>query len=134
MSQRFFDAKIREFVYRLDIKDSQKADFVAVYQRYNDEVRATMGKKERPDKKPETAEAAAAAVKSRLENQNKAQDIRIKYVDEFAKVLTPEQLLRFYEVEAQIQHKLMDRKNGPKDGDRGPKGNGRTPGHPGPER
>lgn len=142
MEQRFFDAKIREFVYILDIKDSQKPDFVAVYKRYNDEMRAAIGKKEKPLKRPETAEAAAAALKSRLENQNKAQEIRIKYVDDFAKVLEPGQLLRLYDVESQIQHKLMNRQGG--HGDKmGGKGKGKGfnpeqgrpsphPGNPGP--
>ena len=128
MSQRFFDAKIKEFVYELDITDAQKPDFVAVYKRYNDEMRSVVGKPERPETRPETAEAAAAAVKSRLENQNKAQQIRIKYVDDFAKVLEPAQLMRLYDVEAQIQHKLMDRKNGHGGKGHG-KGYGRGPGN-----
>lgn len=126
MEQRFFDAKIREFVYILDIKDSQKPDFVAVYKRYNDEMRAAIGKKEKPLKRPETAEAAAAALKSRLENQSKAQKIRIKYVDDFAKVLEPGQLMRLYNVEDKIQHKLMDRKHGNKGQGKG-KGKGPRP-------
>ena len=130
MSQRFFDAKIREFVYMLEITDAQKPDFVAVYKLYNDEMRATIGKKEKPDKRPDTPEAAAAAVKSRLENQNKAQEVRIKYVDQFAKVLEPKQLLRLYDVEAQIQHKLMDRQNGPKGNGKG-HGNGKAHGNHG---
>ena len=125
MSQRFFDAKIKEFVYRLDIKDDQKADFVAVYQRYSDEMRAAVGKREKPAVKPSTAVDAAAVVKERLANQNKAQEVRVKYVDEFAAVLTPEQLLRFYDVETQIQHQLMDRQNnGPKGNNHGGKAHG----------
>ena len=135
MDQRFFDAKIREFVYILDIKDSQKPDFVAVYKLYNDEMRATIGKKEKPQNRPDTPQAAAAAVKARLENQNKAQEIRIKYVDDFAKVLEPSQLIRLYDVEAQIQHKLMDRQHGSGHGKGKGKGKGKgfdpslRPGH-----
>ncbi|MBR4735759.1 MAG: Spy/CpxP family protein refolding chaperone [Bacteroidales bacterium] len=134
MSQRFFDAKIREFVYRLDIKDEQKADFVAVYQRYSEDMRATMGNREKPAQKPSTAADAATVVKERLAAQNKAQEVRVKYVDEFAAVLTPEQLLRFYDVETQIQHQLMDRKNaGHKGNNHGGKAHGfhGGPGAPG---
>lgn len=127
VKQRFFDAKIREFVYRLELTDQQKEQFIPIYKRYNDEMKATVvGNREKRPTPPATAEEAAALEKSRIERQQAAQAIRMKYVDEFATVLNPGQLSRLFEVESQIQRKLMNRKSG-----HGP-GQGRGHGHPGP--
>ena len=54
----------------------------------------------------------------------RAQAVRLKYVDEFAAVLSPSQLGRLFDVENQIQRKLMSYKKG------GQKPDGR-PGQPG---
>ena len=126
VNQRYFDAKIREFVYRLHLTDQQKEQFIPIYKRYNDEMRATVGEREKRTTPPATAEEAAALEKTRIERQQAAQAIRMKYVDEFATVLDPDQLSRLYQVESQIQRKLMSRKNGHGSGQ------GRGHGRPGP--
>ena len=112
VNQRYFDAKIREFVYRLNLSDQQKEQFIPIYKRYNDEMRAAVGERENRTTPPATAEEAAALEKTRIERQQAAQAIRMNYVDEFATVLDPDQLSRLYQVESQIQRKLMSRKNG----------------------
>lgn len=112
VNQRYFDAKIREFVYRLHLNDQQKEQFIPIYKRYNDEMRAAVGEHKKHSKPSATAEEAAALEKARIERQQAAQAIRMKYVDEFATVLQPDQLSRLYQVESQIQHKLMSRKSG----------------------
>ena len=111
INQDFFDAKLREYVYELNITDQQKPAFIEVLKRYDDEMHATMGKPEKPSEKPATSEDAAKRIKARLENQQKALAVRVKYVDEFAKVLNPDQLGRLFEVEGKIQKKLLERKN-----------------------
>ena len=116
VNQRYFDAKIREFVYRLHLTDQQRDAFIPIYRRYNDEMRATVGERDRSDARPANSADAAAAAKARIERQQLAQSIRMKYVDEFAVVLDPDQLSRLYEVESQIQRKLMSRKNGNRPG------------------
>jgi len=111
VSQRYFDAKIREFVYRLELSDRQKEQFIPIYKKYNEEMRESVGERPRRDVRPATAEEAAALEKARIERQQTAQSIRLKYVDTFATVLTPDQLGRLYQVESDIQKKLMGRKN-----------------------
>ena len=111
VSQRYFDAKIREFVYRLELSDRQKEQFIPIYKKYNEEMRESVGERPRQDVRPATAEEAAALEKARIERQQTAQSIRLKYVDTFATVLTPDQLGRLYQVESDIQKKLMGRKN-----------------------
>ncbi len=112
VNDRYFNAKIDEFVYRLHLTDAQKEQFVPVYKLYNEEMRAAVGKRELREKHPEASREAADLAKARIERQQTAQNIRMKYVDEFATILDADQLSRLYQVESQIQHKLMDRKNG----------------------
>ncbi len=126
INEKFFNAKVRELTYRLDIKDEQKKEFVDVYRRYNDEMRSVWGaqrakkamkaaksadaqKKELRQKR--TSTDVAAAQKRKMERQQKAQNVQMKYIDEFAKVLDANQMSKFFEVESKIQKKLMDRKN-----------------------
>ena len=127
VNQRYFEAKIRELVYHLNLTDGQKEAFIPIYRRYNDEMRAVVGERKLPESRPGTSEEAAAVAKARIERQQQAQSIRMKYVDEFATVLEPDQLNRLYEVEGQIQRKLMNRQNGNRRGEGRRSGEGRRP-------
>lgn len=111
VNQRYFDAKIREFVYRLELTDSQRDAFIPIYKQYSAEMRATVGIRQKDKERPATSEEAAARTKEHIERQQKAQSVRLKYVDEFATVLKPWQLSRLYDVEDQIQRKLLNEKN-----------------------
>ena len=119
LNQRFFEAKVREMVYCLNITDEQKPAFVSIYRRYTEEMIAAWGEHQRPSR-PENSEEAAAMQKRRMERQQRAQAIRIRYVDEFAKVLNASQLNRFFDVENDIQKKLQSRRRHP----RGTQGHG----------
>jgi len=127
VNQRYFDAKIRELVYHLNLTDQQKEAFIPIYRRYNDEMRAVVGERKMPESRPGTSKEAAAVAKARIERQQQAQSIRMKYVDEFATVLEPDQLNRLYEVEGQIQRKLMNRQDGNRRGEGRRSGEGRRP-------
>ena len=121
VNEKFFNAKIREFVYQLELTDAQKEAFIPVYKRYCEDMKATFKRPEKakPEAKPGTdkkgqrpqmtSEDAAKRLKHIIECQQKAQTIRLQYIDEFAKVLEPRQLMRLYDVEDQIQHKVMTR-------------------------
>lgn len=123
--EKFLNAKVRELTYRLEITDEQKANFVNVYRKYNDEMRAAWGARHKKAPKAELAEKkdkskqlssadVANAKRKQMERQQKAQNVQMKYLDEFAKVLDAKQLNKFYETEAKIQKKLMERRNHPK--------------------
>lgn len=112
VNNRFFEAKIREFVYRLELTDKQRDEFIPIYKRYSDEMHEAVGERQRDHEKAATSEEAAAMAKEHIERQQKAQAVRMKYVDEFAQVLTPSQLGRLFEVENQIQRKLLNYKRG----------------------
>ncbi len=133
LNEKFFDAKVSELVYRLDMTDDQKSKFIPIYRRYTEEMLSVMGpfkkkgdwkkgdkkageKKEgeaKQKKQQLTEEQKLERMKMRMEKQKKAQDIRLKYLDEFSKVLTAKQVNKFYEVENKMQNKLKNRRQHP---------------------
>ena len=108
VNERLFDARVSELVYRLKMTDEQKTRFVPIYRRYSEEMVAAWGD-HRKSATPTTSEEAAELAKRRMERQQRAQAIRIKYIDEFAKVLDTRQVRILYAVESQIQQKLKAR-------------------------
>ena len=116
INEKFFQAKVSEVAQRLEMTDEQRAKFEPVYRRYNNEMRALWGRRpkrhrsEDGQREPLTDEQKLQLTKHRMERQQQAQAIRLKYIDEFATVLTAQQVSRFYEVEGQIQRKLMNRR------------------------
>ncbi len=67
VNNRFFDAKIREFVYRLELTDNQRDAFIPIYKRYSDEMRAAVGERQQVREKAATSEEAAARAKEHIE-------------------------------------------------------------------
>ena len=135
--EKLYQAKLAEMVLQLNLSDEQKAKFEPIYRAYNQDMHKSFGMKRQgrkpqagkpgPDgqvqqaripKQPKDVNEVAAQMKDRLEHQKAAIDVRIKYVDEFAKVLDGNQLSKFWQVENQMQHKFMQRRNGHK-GNRG---------------
>ena len=108
----FFDTKIREFVYRLELTREQEDQFVVLYKQYSEDMHAAVGDKKKDGFKVKdaTVEEVAARVKARIERQQKAQNVRLAYVDKFAKILNGKQLNKLYKVEKEIQDKLKERK------------------------
>ena len=104
-NERLFNAKVTELAHKLKLSDKQVAELRPVYEQYNKDMIAAWGK-DNPAKDGSEAER----IKLRMERQQRAQTIRIKYTDRFAKVLTPAQLKQFYQVENDIQKRLRMRK------------------------
>ena len=72
-------------------------------------MRATVGVKQRPTKAL-TDKERLELTKRKMQRQQQAQAIRLRYVDEFTTVLSASQVSRFFEVESEIQKKLMLRR------------------------
>lgn len=109
LNERFYQAKIKEMVYRLHITAEQQKKFEPIYRSYCEEMTALWNERTKPIK-PSTSSSAAAVEKRKMEMQQRAQGIRMKYIDKFATVLNASQVERFYEVESIIQKKLKERK------------------------
>ena len=103
INERFYQAKVRELVYRLHITDEQKVKFEPIYRSYCQEMTALWAERKKPIKSQSKSATTAAIEKRKIEMQQRAQGIRMKYIDRFATVLNAQQLERFYEVESQIQ-------------------------------
>ena len=112
IKERFFQARVDELSQRLEMTSEQKVKFAPVYRRYSEEMRAVWGphKKGKKHEKTLTPEQQLQRTKQRMERQQQAQAIRMKFIDEFATVLTAQQVSRFYEAENKIQKKLMERR------------------------
>lgn len=109
INERYFQAKVSELALRLEMTDSQKSKFIPIYRRYIEEMRATVGVKQRPTKAL-TDKERLELTKRKMQRQQQAQAIRLRYVDEFTTVLSASQVSRFFEVESEIQKKLMLRR------------------------
>ena len=107
--KRLFDAKISEFTMILKLTPQQVEDFKPIYTEYSKDMLKVWGDHKKMVK-PTTQEEAVAAVKKQLKRQEQIQQIRSKYIDEYAKILTPHQICYLYGVEDQIQKKLWNRK------------------------
>lgn len=110
LNERLYNAKVRELVYRLHITADQQKKFEPIYRSYCEEMKALWAERKRPIK-PSTSTDAAAIAKRKMEMQQRAQGIRMKYIDKLATVLNANQVDRFFEVESIIQKKLKERRD-----------------------
>lgn len=110
LNERFYNAKYRELVYRLHITAEQQQRFEPIYREYCEEMIALWVSRTQP-LSPSTSSKAAAIEKRKMEIQQRAQGIRMKYIDKFATVLNALQIEQFYEVESEIQKKLKQRRD-----------------------
>lgn len=110
LNERLYKAKVRELVYRLHITPEQQKKFEPIYRDYCEEMTDLWNDRKRPIK-PSSSSDAAAIAKRKMEMQQRAQGIRMKYIDRFATVLNANQVNRFYEVESIIQKKLKQRRD-----------------------
>ena len=110
LNERLYKAKVRELVYRLHITPEQQKKFEPIYRSYCEEMSALWAERKRPSK-PSTSSDAASIAKRKMEMQQRAQGIRMKYIDQLATVLTPNQVEHFFEVESVIQKKLKEKRD-----------------------
>ena len=110
LNERFYQAKLHEMVYRLHITVEQQKKFEPIYREYCEEMTDLWADRKRPIK-PSTSTDAAAIAKRKMEMQQRAQGIRMKYIDRLATVLNASQVERFFEVESIIQKKLKERRD-----------------------
>lgn len=110
LNERLYKAKVRELVYRLHITPEQQKKFEPIYRNYCEEMTDLWNDRKRPIK-PSSSSDAAAIAKRKMEMLQRAQGIRMKYIDRFATVLNANQVDRFYEVESIIQKKLKQRRD-----------------------
>lgn len=107
VNQQLFEAKCTEMCCRLKLTDDQKAKFVPLYKEYDTKIRQVWHKY-RVAKKDATS---AEKEKMHIKRQQKVQEVRLKYIDDFSKILTEEQFSQFLRIEKEMQNRVMLRKN-----------------------
>ena len=112
---RFFEAKASEMCAKLLLSPEQKEKFLPIYKAYDEEMRAVWTKYRVGKNCTDSMERT----KMRLTRQAKSQELRLKYVDKFSKVLTAKQVEKFYKTENDIQQRAKHRKEQRKDGNAG---------------
>ena len=94
--ERFFQARVKEMVYRLNITDEQKPEFVKVYRAYSAAMHEAVGQKPKregvqkgenqqkegnqakPERRKITMEEAVKLEKGKVERQQKAQAVKLE--------------------------------------------------------
>lgn len=111
LRRRVFTAKLNELTTQLDLTLEQRRALVPIYRDYSADMRALLGNKPQRGAAPATTAEATEALRLRYARQKQVIDLRIKYIDRLATILTPEQLWRFFDVENSIQRRINERKH-----------------------
>lgn len=114
VQERFFEAKAKEMCERLQLTAEQKEKFLPIYKAYDEEMRKTWTKY-RVEK---DSKNSVERTKMRLKRQEKLQEIRLKYLDKFSKVLSGNQVENFYKVENDIQERAKRAKESHRRGEK----------------
>lgn len=111
LRERILKVKLTEIQKALQLDQPAFDRFKPVYARYDQELSRInlkgMGGILRADPDSLTAEDAEKAILLQLENAGKILALREKYYFEFKIVLTPQQIVRLYQVESEIRQKVM---------------------------
>lgn len=95
----------------LKLDDATAAKFTPIYKEYlkaKSDMRRNGMKNRRPQKGNITDAEAQKIVKERLDASKKIIDIREKYYNKMAKVITPTQLLKIYDMEQNFDNKMRN--------------------------
>jgi len=111
MRERIMQAKLREIKYRLNIDQKTFDNFRPIYLKYNQELSGIdffkLGRLMKINSDSISAEQAEQMITKQIESARKILSIREKYYKEFKTVLSPQQILKLYQTEAEIRNKVM---------------------------
>jgi len=110
LNDRWFEVKLSEMAYQLQMDSVQKEEFRPIYKQYCDDMIA-LWHEWKNTHRPQSTEDVVEVQKLYIRMQQTAQSVRLKYVDEFASVLNAKQILRVFAVENHIQRRLKIRKD-----------------------
>lgn len=140
-ARRLVEARLAEMCLRLELSDEAKDRFIPVYEQYCKDLQAIRPKPmpqkspkmksgeagrqkgtgmqhtkgemtKKGNLKPSMSDAEKVKnIKNMMEAQHQAHELRLVYMEKFSAILTDNQLVRFYEVEDDIQRRLHERAN-----------------------
>ncbi len=111
VQERITQAKLAEISKALALSDDKIKSLAPIYKRYEAEKNETsflrQGRLLRASPDSLSAEEADKLITAQLDNAIRLSTVRRKYYNEFKTVLTPQQIMRLYRSEAQLNRKVM---------------------------
>jgi hypothetical protein len=111
LQERISQAKLVEIKRALALSDAKMKELTPIFKRYEAEKSQLhfpgQGKMLRSNPDSLSTEVADKLITAHLDNAVKVSTIRKKYYNEFKTVLTPQQVMRLYKSEAQLNKKVM---------------------------
>jgi Spy/CpxP family protein refolding chaperone len=111
LRERMAQAKMREIRMQLKLDQATFEQFRPIYMKYEREVSTidfrNLARLMKVDADSLSAEEADQLIVSQLETAQKLIFIREKYYKEFKTVLTPQQIIKLYQTEAEVRKKVL---------------------------
>jgi len=111
IQKKIVDAKLQEIRRSLDLDQATFDRFRPIYVQYEKEIASVNVRGQerlmRSNADSLTAEEAERLVMVQLQNSKKMLDIREEYYFKFKTILTPQQIVKLYQTEAEIRRKVM---------------------------
>ncbi|HAQ19950.1 MAG TPA: hypothetical protein DCR40_12070 [Prolixibacteraceae bacterium] len=109
--QRMVQAKLREIRFQLKLDQTTFDQFRPVYLKYEREISEidfrNLARMMKVDADSLSLEEADRLVVNQMETAKKLISIREKYYKEFRTVLSPQQIIKLYQTEADVRKKVM---------------------------
>jgi hypothetical protein len=111
LNKRIVEAKLRQIRISLKLDQATFDHFRPVYEKYESEVSEIdfkrLNKLLKSDPESLSSEEADRLILHQIEIARRMLEVREKYYIEFKKVLTPQQIIRLYQAEAELRIKVM---------------------------
>ncbi len=112
LRERILQAKLREIKLKLNVDPGTFEKFRPIYLKYNQELSEIelfkLGRMMKINSDSISGEQAEQMILHQMESARKIISIREKYYKEFKTVLTPQQILKLYQTEAEIRNKVTE--------------------------
>ena len=112
LHERLIQARLGEIKHRLQLDQATFDQFRSIYLKYNREITEIDFRKMARLMKVEadslSAEEADQLIVNQLEGAKKMIEIREKYYKEFRTILTPQQIIKLYQTEAELRKKVQE--------------------------
>jgi hypothetical protein len=111
LRERMVQAKLREIKLSLKLDQATFDHFRPIYLKYERDVSGVnfrnLARLTKVDADSLSAEEADLLIVNQLESARKLISIREKYYKEFRAVITPQQIIKLYQTEAELRKKVM---------------------------
>lgn len=111
LRERIIQAKLREIKLSLNLDPARFELFRPIYLKYEREVSGVdfrkLGRLMKVESDSLSTEEADQLIVNQLESARKLINIREKYYKEFRTVITPQQIIKLYQTEAELRKKVM---------------------------